>query len=295
MAGIFTVGMLPDDCLSAILSLTTPADVGKLSLISSAFRPAAESDVVWGRFLPENYARIIAASDISDEVPFGSKREIFFRLCSPILIDGGKTSFELDKFSGKICYILSARELGITWSSDPLCWSWKPHPESRFSEVAELRTVSWLEIHGRIRRQRLSPNTEYGAYLLVKITERAYGLDLMAAEVSVAVGNGGRISEGRVWLQRKQRKEEDLESLFYGNRRERVRNLMGTEEEEENNGIRGLKERDDGWFEIELGEFMSGEDDDDNEEDVHMSLMEIRGFQLKAGIIVEGIQIRPKN
>lgn len=68
---------------------------------------------------------------------------------------------------------------------------------------------------------------------------------------------------------------------------------MGTEEEEESNGIRGLKERDDGWFEIELGEFMSGEDEDD--EDVHMSLMEIRGFQLKAGIIVEGIQIRPKN
>lgn len=91
MAGIFTVGMLPDDCLSAILSLTTPADVGKVSLISPAFRLAAESDVVWGRFLPENYARIIAASDISDEVPFGSKREIFFRLCSPILIDGGKT------------------------------------------------------------------------------------------------------------------------------------------------------------------------------------------------------------
>ena len=90
MAGISSIGVLPEDCVSAILSLTTPTDAGKLSLVSSMFRSAAESDVVWSRFLPKNYAEIVAASDISGESPLCSKREAFFRLCSPILIDGGK-------------------------------------------------------------------------------------------------------------------------------------------------------------------------------------------------------------
>ncbi|XP_022156423.1 F-box protein VBF-like [Momordica charantia] len=296
MAGILSIGMLPEDCVSTILSLTTPSDVGRLSVVSSAFRSAAESDVVWGRFLPNNYAHILAAADISGESPFCSKREIFFRLCSPLLLDGGKKSLELEKISAKICYTLSARELSISWSSDPLCWSWKNHSHSRFAEVAELRTVSWLEISGKIRTKTVSSNTLYGAYLLVKISDRAYGLDLVPAQVCVQVGDGAQaqVSEGSVWLQRKDKKKEDIECLFYGNRRERVRKLVGNGEKmEENGSIRVLKEREDGWLEIELGEFFSGENGTD--EEVKMSLMEIKGFQLKAGLVLQGIQIRPKH
>lgn len=40
-------------------------------------------------------------------------------------------SFNLEKSSGKKSYIISARELSIAWSSDPMMWSWKPIPESR--------------------------------------------------------------------------------------------------------------------------------------------------------------------
>lgn len=89
MAGISSIGVLPEDCISEILSLTTPSDAGKLALVSSMFRSAAESDVVWGRFLPENYEEIVAASELSGEAPLRSKREAFFRLCSPILVDEG--------------------------------------------------------------------------------------------------------------------------------------------------------------------------------------------------------------
>jgi hypothetical protein len=44
-------------------------------------------------------------------------------------------------------------------------------------------------------------------------------------------------------------------------------------------------------LEIELGEFFSGE----NDEEVKMSLMEVKGHHLKGGLIIEGIEIRPKH
>ena len=50
-------------------------------------------------------------------------------------------------------------------------------------------------------------------------------------------------------------------------------------------------EREDGWMEIELGEFFSGE----SYEEVKMSFMEVKGYQSKGGLILEGIEIRPKN
>ncbi|XP_022946535.1 F-box protein PP2-B15-like [Cucurbita moschata] len=293
MAGISSIGVLPEDCVSAILSLTTPTDAGKLSLVSSTFRSAAESDVVWSRFLPKNYAEIVAASDISGESPLCSKREAFFRLCSPILIEGGKKSFELERFSGKICYTLSARELAITWSSDPLCWSWKSDPQSRFAEVAELRASSWVEIHGRTRTGRLSPNTLYGAYLVVKTSEKGYGLDLMPAQVCVQLGDALQSSQGSVWLRRKEQSNLKMESLFYGNRRERAIKLFAADlgDNFDSNGIRDVRQREDGWSEIELGEFFTGEDD----EHLTMSFLETKGFQLKSGLVVQAIQIRPKH
>ena len=53
---------------------------------------------------------------------------------------------------------------------------------------------------------------------------------------------------------------------------------------------RVLNKREDGWMEIELGEFFNGEGD----EEVKMSLKEIKGHQLKGGLIIEGIEVRPK-
>ncbi|KAG7030227.1 F-box protein PP2-B15, partial [Cucurbita argyrosperma subsp. argyrosperma] len=283
MAGISSIGVLPEDCVSAILSLTTPTDAGKLSLVSSTFRSAAESDVVWSRFLPKNYAEIVAASDISPANRHSVRRE---KLSSD-------SSFELERFSGKICYTLSARELAITWSSDPLCWSWKSDPQSRFAEVAELRASSWVEIHGRTRTGRLSPNTLYGAYLVVKISEKGYGLDLMPAQVCVQLGDALQSSQGSVWLRRKEQSNLKMESLFYGNRRERAIKLFAADlgDNFDSNGIRDLRQRDDGWSEIELGEFFTGEDD----EHLTMSFLETKGFQLKSGLVVQAIQIRPKH
>lgn len=152
--------------------------------------------------------------------------------------------------------------------------------------MAELRTTDWLEIRGKIRTKILSPNTTYSAYLVMKIYDRAYGLDPIPSEISVAVGD--QISKGTAYLRRRgDGKKQQMESLFYRNRVEMLRNRV----KEEGDG-RVPSERGDGWMEIELGEFFNGEASD---QEVKMSLMEIKGYQLKGGLVIEGIELRPKD
>ncbi|KAA8545202.1 hypothetical protein F0562_019909 [Nyssa sinensis] len=147
MAGLELINMLPKDCVSIILSLTSPSDACRSSLVSSTFRSAADSDVVWERFLTSDYWDIVSRS--VTPLKFSSKQELFFCLCNPILIDGG----------------------------------------NKISEVAVLKSVSQLEIQGKIKTQMLSPSTTYGAYLILKISDAAYGLDSIPSEISIEVDN----------------------------------------------------------------------------------------------------------
>ncbi|GMP40081.1 hypothetical protein CsSME_00010658 [Camellia sinensis var. sinensis] len=286
----FTV--LPHDCVSTILSFTSPLDACGLSPVSTSFQSAADSDDVWERFLPSDYRDIVSRS--VTPLKFSSKKDLYFLLCNRILIDGGNKSFTLEKSSGKKSYMLSARELSITWSNEPIpmYWIWESIPDSRFSEVAVLRTVWWLEIHGRIETQMLSPNAAYGAYLIMKISENAHGLDSIPSEISVKVGNNV-VSSNTTYLRcpKDDKKKRQMQSLFYANRTQMLRSRLVNNGED----TRVLpSEREDGWMEIELGEFFINGGDDANEE-VEMSLMEVKGYQLKGGLIIQGIEVRPKH
>lgn len=153
--------------------------------------------------------------------------------------------------------------------------------------------MNWLEIEGKIRTGVLTPNTSYGAYLIMKVSHRGYGLDAAPSEVSVAVG-GRVLQRGKAYLGQKDEKKVEMETLFYGNRRDMFRNrviqLEQLEEEGEHGGIIPVPgKRDDGWMEIELGEFFSGGGD----VEIKMGLREV-GYQLKGGLVVEGIEVRPK-
>ncbi|GMY21817.1 F-box protein PP2-B15-like [Fagus crenata] len=189
--------------------------------------------------------------------------------------------FSIAISSSKKCYMLSARELSIQWASHPLYWSWKPLPQSRFVEVAELRTISWLEIQGLLNTRLLSPRTSYGAYLIVKFADRAYGLDFVPSEVSLEVGNYK--SHRTMYLSRPKSEKQSLENIHYVNRIKTLRSKVFEERH-------GLGERKDGWIEIELGYFYN----DQGDEEVKMCLKEVKGEHLKGGLIVEGIEIRPK-
>ncbi|PON42630.1 Phloem protein [Parasponia andersonii] len=152
--------------------------------------------------------------------------------------------------------MLSARELSITWASHPLYWTWKQIPESRFSEVAELIIMWWLEICGTMNTKMLSPKTVYAAYLIVKFADRAYGLDFLSSEVSVEVGH--LKSQRKVNLNRLYGRKQPLQHVHL---LRRSRLLQHQE--------RGaLCKRKNGWIEIELESFYH----DGNGEEVKMRL-----------------------
>ncbi|ESQ35957.1 hypothetical protein EUTSA_v10008383mg [Eutrema salsugineum] len=280
--------MLPEACVANILSFTTPADTFSSAAVSSVFRLAGDSDFVWEKFLPSDYSRLISVSpDHNHHRSFSSKKELYRYLCDSILIDNGRKIFKIDKLSGKISYILSARDLSITWSEQRHYWSWSRRSDSRFSEGIELIMTDWLEINGKIQTGALSPYTNYGAYLIMKVTARAYGLDLVPAETWIKVGNGEKKIKTSTYLSCLDNKKQQMERLFYGQREQRMANkdkVVGSRR-------RDPKMRDDGWMEIELGDFETGSEGD---EEVAMSLTEVKGYQLKGGIAIDGIEVRPK-
>ncbi|MFX6572949.1 PP2 domain-containing protein, partial [Acinetobacter baumannii] len=165
--------------------------------------------------------------------------------------------------------MLSARELSITWATNSLCWCWKTLLDSRFPESVELIMVCWLDIRGKINSRMLSPNTTYAAYLVVRIEKRAFGLDALPSEFSVEVGDYK--TRGTIYLKRHECKREGL-------------NDSHKEEEYV------VCERGNGWLEIKLGEFYN----DGSEKEVNMLFRENSGEHLKGGLVVEGIELRPK-
>ncbi|XP_060168023.1 putative F-box protein PP2-B12 [Lycium barbarum] len=178
--------MLPEDCTVKIFAFTSPLDVCHLSLVSKSVQSIADSDSVWEKFLPSDYQSIIDAS-LNPIANFPSKKDLFVYLChNPLLIDGARKIFSLDKWTGKKCYFLGARDLNITWGDIPKHWKWTSLPESRFREVAELISVWLLEIRGTIRAGVLSPQTFYTSYLVYKL-EDEYGFHHKPSEVSVEV------------------------------------------------------------------------------------------------------------
>ncbi|XP_009391276.2 F-box protein PP2-B10-like [Musa acuminata AAA Group] len=344
---------LPELCIVHAISLTSPRVASRLSAVSTTFRAAATSDTVWDRFLPSDWQSLVSrAVHPVDFSSFSSKRDIFFRLCDPILIDDGKMSFSLDRSSGAKCYVLSARKLSITWADAPWYWKWRCLPESRFADVAELLDVYWLEIRGKIESRMLSQKTAYAAYLIYRTSDEAYGLTNPSQEASVKVGvytstklvcllpidilsesDAHRASPSYKYQicccceDSEEAEEEDGDSEeaeeVDGDSEEAEEVDGDSEEAEEEDGdseeaeevdeevdgdseeaeevdgdseeaeeVDGApKARNDDWMELELGEFYTDEGDDG---EVNISLLEVKGNYLKSGLIIEGIEIRPK-
>ncbi|KAK9192749.1 hypothetical protein WN944_003442 [Citrus x changshan-huyou] len=286
------MGLLPEGCIANVISFTTPRDACRLSSVSTVFKSAAESDAVWERFLPPDYPSLLSdaasSSSSSSSLHFSSKKELYFSLChNPILIDEGKKSFSLDKQSGKKCYMISARDLLIVWGDTPTYWRWTSVPEARFPEVAELICVCWLEIRCKINTRSLSPRTLYAAYLVYKPTAGSYGFEYQPIDVSVGVV-GSESQTRTVYLdaERGQRKRYQYPrriGLFNRSRRQ-------ASMPKENDGCYP-KERDDEWLEIELGDFLNKEDEDG---ELEMSVLEVAAGDWKGGLIIQGIEIRPK-
>ncbi|KAJ9542518.1 hypothetical protein OSB04_029024 [Centaurea solstitialis] len=285
-------GSLPEGFVANALALTSPRDVCRLSLVCSVFRSAAEWDAVWEKFLPPDYQKILAEAGGGGGGGGCSKKELYLRLCDhPVFIDGGNKSFSLDKWTGKKRYMLAARDLSIVWGDTPRYWRWISVPDSRFPEVAELVSVCWLEIHGRISSAMLSADTRYVAYLVYKSALGAYGFESQPAEVSIGI-SGAENETKTVFLDHEAWQRQSYEHGLPGRRMgmfNRIRHLGGLPAPAAT--VNGPKRRQDGWLEIELGEYMNLK----GEGEVEMSMTEVKGGNWKGGLIIQGIEIRPKS
>ncbi|XP_059628698.1 F-box protein PP2-B11-like [Cornus florida] len=286
------INVLPENCIANFLSLTSPPETCRLSLVASTFRSAAESDSVWERFLPSDYQDMIARA--SEPPVFASKKELYLSLSDhPLIIDDGTKSFSLDRRSGKKCFMLSARYLTIIWGDTPEYWRWISLPnESRFTEVAELLHVCWLEIHGKISTQMLSPDTTYAAYLVFKWAARVIGFrfEYKPAESWVRLsGSEGQSRSFHLDTNGRQRRER----CVVPRRRVCHRNIIRRRQEVDALRESGQypKERGDGWLEMELGEYLnkSGEVGE-----LEICLQEVKDGNWKSGLILQGIEIKPK-
>ncbi|XP_023738641.1 F-box protein PP2-B10 [Lactuca sativa] len=276
---------LPEGFIAEALALTSPRDVSRLSSVNSVFRSAAQWDSVWESFTPPEYL-----TETADGGAVGSKKEVYLRLCDhPIIIEEGSKSFWLDKSSGKKCYMLAARQLSIASSDSPNCWIWTQTPESRFKEVAELISVSLLEIIGKINTSIFSPDTTYVALLVFKTTSKAYGFEYQPVEVCIGF-HGDRSQTRLVYLDPEAGRRRGLRS------RRRIgifskgafANWDVVPPPSKENGP---KQRDDGWFEIEIGEYFNGGGD---AAELELRVAEVNGGNWKTGLVIQGIEFRPK-
>ncbi|XP_041016497.1 F-box protein At2g02240-like [Juglans microcarpa x Juglans regia] len=280
--------VLPEGCVANVLSFTSPPDACRSSCVSTTFRSAADSDAVWDRFLPPECQSIISRSADSSSILFSSKKELYLRLCDhPLLIDDGKKSFFLEKRSGKKCFMLSPKELVIIWIETPRYWKWTSLPDARFPEVAELISVCWLEIRGKISTSMLSPATLYATYLVFK-TKESYGFDYQPVEVAVGLV-GAEFHKRTVYLDTERGRRLIVRRRGIGifNRARFL--AFQAPPPPEIDDAQCPKERGDGWLEIGLGEFFNGEENGELE----MSVLELNGHW-KGGLIVQGIEIRAK-
>ncbi|KAF3457648.1 hypothetical protein FNV43_RR02306 [Rhamnella rubrinervis] len=281
------IWVLPEECIAHIISLTSPRDACCCTAVSSKFRSVAESDTVWVRFLPSYWEDIV--SRLVSPVKFSSKKALYFHLChSPIFIDqGNNKSFTLEKVSGIIRYMLGSEELLMLWNDVPIPWNNLPvsdiipsnkHVESRFLKACLVEDMSYLQIRGRMKLKLLSPNTAYEAFLIY--LHRFGEIEHPPMKVSISVRSIGKEGESHGV-------EEVVNdaNLF-------TSSVFSTSTKDDGYGAR---KRGDGWMEVKMGEFFTGEDDDDACE-VEMRLWETTGYVVHVdyGLVVQGIELRPK-
>ncbi|KAK7828352.1 f-box protein pp2-b10, partial [Quercus suber] len=169
------ISVLPEGCISNVVSLTSPKDACTACAVSPIFGAAAESNAVWEWFLPSDYQAIIARSSSTslDSLNFSSKKQLYLKILpscckGPLHYRGGT----------------------------PQYWRWISLPESRFPEVAKLLDEWWFDIRDKMHTSMLSPNTNYAAYLVYKLARRVYGFTNPPPKASV-----GKSGEGEDYKQ----------------------------------------------------------------------------------------------
>uniref|UniRef100_A0A1D1Z7R8 F-box protein At2g02240 n=1 Tax=Anthurium amnicola TaxID=1678845 RepID=A0A1D1Z7R8_9ARAE len=245
--------------LSATESFCFSDSVAATSCSSSPDESAVE------RLLPADYEQMLSRAVAP--VRYSSKSELYGLLSNSILIDDGRKSFSVEQETGKKCFLLSVKDMCVTHGGNRSYWRWPSQPQiSRFSQVAELIEVCWLDVFGKLEVSELSQGTLYAAYLVFRLKEGWHGLDGLQ-EGSVALGSYA----SRRWVC-----------------------LDPSKDTLEECGPAGVPHpRGDGWMELQLGEFMVAAEEDDGKT-VIFRLREVERRSWKSGLVIEGVELRPK-
>ncbi|KNA14665.1 hypothetical protein SOVF_105330 [Spinacia oleracea] len=258
---------LPVECIATIISLTNPRDACCFASISRTFNSAANSDLVWDRFLPSDYRNILAQFDGGDHHQSlldssTSKKHLYMNLVdTPLLIDGGMMIFWVEKSTGKKCYTISAMKLHIHCSSRYNCRVESNYvPKSRFSEVVRVMNVQRInELGERIRTSMLSPNTKYTVYFVFRVENYSWNprfQDPLRVKVEKFSPYEIKAVRGKVYVDRPDPKraamlKKNVVTCYS------YLDKMGAEEEEEDS-VKLPEKRRDGWMEKGL-RFKEGE------------------------------------
>lgn len=129
--------------------------------------------------------------------------------------------------------------------------------------MAILKSVWWLHVAANIETRILSPQTTYVAYFVFKLAELKHGFE--DTLIQMLVDYEGIESEEGIGVVLESRRNIDLLP----------------------------RDRGDGWKEIEMGEFFNEHGEDGP---VLCSVKEIvlDKYRTKSGLIVEGIELRPR-
>lgn len=122
-----------------------------------------------------------------------------------------------------------------------------------------------MKINTGFSCKNLTPKTYYTAYFVFKLEDDSSGLD---RPIDARVAFGEQESQNKICLQPR----------------------SSSARQTPNNAIRYPRLRDDGWSEVEMGEFYNDWEDDG----VELEVQEIKGLWAKRGLLFYGIELRPK-
>jgi len=144
----------------------------------------------------------------------------------------------------------------------------------------------------------LSPKTLYGAYLVFKSSANGiFGFEYQPCAASVVIAGGDTV-ERNVFLDAERGRRLRYQIVPRSRATgifTRLQNLIEApvEPTESVDDLQKYpKERADGWLEMELGEFFNEGGGDDKQVDI--GVCEVKGGGWKGGLVVQGIEIRPK-
>ncbi|GMN62512.1 hypothetical protein TIFTF001_031596 [Ficus carica] len=253
------ITQLPEECISHIISFTTPRDTCRSSLVSPLFRSASDSDVVWKKFLPSDYRDVVVYQS-STTLNSMTKKALYFHLCdNPIIIGDGKMGtrveigIEVGSGSG-FGFGMGSRTKTESWSEIPiLVLVVEPYPTLQLDHGRKLfcfwargLSISWGDTPEYWQWTSIPDSSLQHVGAVLRINQFSF----------VSISKEERIGEGLSMVQ------------------DSGRNIDGPKP----------RDRGDGRKEIELGEFY---DEDGEDGSVFCG-------HIKSGLIVVGVELRPR-